>query len=54
MRVTESNIFEELDYAYFATEFLTPVESAAWMLKRYGIDKATKMIMILNSIKQVI
>lgn len=51
MKLTEGNIFEEIDYAYHSMANLSEIERLVWTHKRYGIKNATKMLLLVNYIE---
>ena len=53
-RLTESNIFEELDYAYHTTDTLYGIYKDQWLFDRYGQVNGLKMFNLLEAIKEYI
>lgn len=47
MKLTERNIFEEIEYAFFTVHQMNDIDRQKWLRDRYGIYNATKMHLLV-------
>lgn len=53
-KLTEGNIFEEIDYAYHTIKNLSDADKVKWANKRYGTYNSTKVLLVVSYIEQTV